>query len=1547
MAEESSVRVAVRIRPQSAREVIDMCRICTSVTPGEPQVTLGADKAFTFDYVFDTKDVQTTIYELCAASLVAGSLEGYNATILAYGQTGSGKTYTMGTGFETDVSEEMLGIIPRAIIHLFEGIQNIQEQTKEKGDTPPDVMVQAQFLELYNEEIIDLFDDTRDYALGKIGKSNIKIHEDSGHSIYVTGATSKLIRSSTEAMNALRQGALSRTTASTQMNSQSSRSHAIFTLHIQQKRLVKVELDQDQNIQESEPTPNKEFETLTAKFHFVDLAGSERLKRTGATGDRAKEGISINCGLLALGNVISALGDRSKRAIHIPYRDSKLTRLLQDSLGGNSRTVMIACVSPSDRDFMESLNTLKYANRARNIQNKIRLNQDKSSKTIMALRAEIQQLQLELLEYKQGKRVLGEDGEEQVNDMYHENIMLQTEINNLRTRTKAMQETIDDLTRKNSQLLAFKASAGVLANGSGDGEGDNAADDCCVKEIITGYCGEIEDLRSKLLISEHTNTQLRKSLSRIAPPSNIPNTGGLMHSPSRVDDLYSVNTDLIAQAKEEVARNLNTLAQKKRQMSETEDAEDRASVDSAYNAELANLTTEIDIKQKLIEELEKSDRRMQGIKQHYEDKFQQLQAKIRSTEEERDSVLTSLSNQKNQPTDKVRKIREDYQHKINMMEKEMRNLSPALKHYQKLLRTQGSYENQMTRLKSEVAEMRQTRVRLIRKMKEETNKHKEQEIQRNREIAKLKKDSRRAQNLIKNLESDKRTKEVILKRKQEEVNMLRKQSRARNPSAMVLAGAKAKGTIGVSPKAAKIKWKNLEKNITSNTMNKQSVISLERDLEKLVVERQEKSHELQSKLKKLDDYRIKYPREKDFHKDQEDEIETLRANLDYINDSITEVQRNIIQVEDTKETLESGDLVSGLKTMPEVSYIIEKLYNMSINQSLIAAQRDTVIRELEAKLSHTEKEFKLQRELLNSLYGSRDQDNNNLSNSMTQSMTQSMQSSNDGGSSASSSPTPADSINSNNIMNTTFVLSANSTALNTTFDKGKRKTGLPRDFDEATSGRLISGGTSDYMDRLQMPPPNQNLMTRLSQYTNSGGPLSLKSLKDPTPSATSSPTLPRRTATSIDFTSTSASSSPRLQRRGTFVLTPNQSNLTHYKPGSMDHGLEMGASPPASPPTYRRSVSREEQSSQNVFSRLTVGSIPPTEPVNSKGTIVPYQGKMIPRAPLVCTHVCQGHLRPVLSVDATDDLLFSASKDKSVRVWDLCEGKQLHSLGRHSHHATCVKYDRVNQLIYSVCASYVKVWDMRTSNVVCVQTLCSSGQSLSASSSLSSQIAQTESPINDIALGSSGRVLYMATGERVKIWDVRQNRVYGTLSGGHQAPIMCMIVNGNGPAGQDLVVTGSKDHYIKVFDVSTDVEDCSSTSPNMNLEPPHYDGIQSLALRDNVLFSGSRDYVIKKWDLNRQELITSQSNAHKNWVCGLSYVPNQPLLLSACRSGTIKLWSTEQFTQLGEMKAHNDSVNCITTNNDLVFTGSNGTSNNMYIWKLNSRLDNSSSDSNS
>ena len=258
-----------------------------------------------------------------------------------------------------------------------------------------------------------------------------------------------------DALKCLQQGALARTTASTNMNEQSSRSHALFTILIRRQRILT-----------TNETPD-DLETLTSKFHFVDLAGSERLKRTGATGERAREGISINCGLLALGNVISALGDVTKKASHVPYRDSKLTRLLQDSLGGNSQTIMIACVSPSDRDFMETLNTLKYANRARNIKNKVQINQDQSSRTISSLRREIAALQMEILEYKQGKRSIDAEGNDSINDTSLENAMLLADNKRLQQRLKALQETINALTDNNTELLSEKAMAGW---NSGDGK---------------------------------------------------------------------------------------------------------------------------------------------------------------------------------------------------------------------------------------------------------------------------------------------------------------------------------------------------------------------------------------------------------------------------------------------------------------------------------------------------------------------------------------------------------------------------------------------------------------------------------------------------------------------------------------------------------------------------------------------------------------------------------------------------------------------------------------------------------------------------------------------------------------------------------------------------------------------------------------------------------------------------------------------------------------------------------------------------------------------
>ncbi|TMW46642.1 hypothetical protein DOY81_008278, partial [Sarcophaga bullata] len=471
---DHTVRVAVRIRPLNSREIIDMCRTCTSVVSNEPQIILGLDKAFTFDYVYDTTSTQSEVFEGCVLNLVDGALRGFNATVLAYGQTGSGKTFTMGSGLDCELYDHQVGIIPRAVHHIFSQIEKDESHFS----------IAVQFIELYNEEIIDLLDPYNK-------KRTYKIQENEFGQISVAGAGIKAVSDSQEVLRCLQQGALSRSTASTQMNDQSSRSHAIFTILIKKQRFIstKSEFIRD------------DIETLTSKFHFVDLAGSERMKRTGATGERAREGISINCGLLALGNCISALGDKSKKATHVPYRDSKLTRLLQDSLGGNSQTVMIACISPSDRDFMETLNTLKYANRAKNIKNKVQINQDQNSRTISQLRKEVASLQLELLEIKQGKRSVDSEGNVFISDTFCEKEMILSDNKRLQQRLKSMQETINVLNAKNAELILEKEinkwSTDVVTEES-------------VKNIVAEYLLEIEQLQAKLIESEEMYQQLKK-----------------------------------------------------------------------------------------------------------------------------------------------------------------------------------------------------------------------------------------------------------------------------------------------------------------------------------------------------------------------------------------------------------------------------------------------------------------------------------------------------------------------------------------------------------------------------------------------------------------------------------------------------------------------------------------------------------------------------------------------------------------------------------------------------------------------------------------------------------------------------------------------------------------------------------------------------------------------------------------------------------------------------------------------------------------------------
>ncbi|NXJ53783.1 KIF27 protein, partial [Spizaetus tyrannus] len=412
--EEIPVKVAVRIRPLLSKEVLHNHQVCVRLVPNTQQIIIGKDRVFTFDFVFGKNSTQEEVYTVCIKPLLVSLTEGYNATVFAYGQTGSGKTYTIGGGHIASVAEDEKGIIPRAIQELF---QHISENRN------IDFHVKVSYIEVYKEELRDLLE-------LETSVKELHIREDEKGNTVIVGAKEFQVECADEVISLLESGNAARHTGTTQMNEHSSRSHAIFTISICQKQSA----ESQRNTDAAQESSWKSVQMIASKFHFVDLAGSERVTKTGNTGERFKESIQINSGLLALGNVISALGDPKRKSVHIPYRDAKITRILKDSLGGNAKTVMITCISPSSSDFDESLNSLKYANRAKNIRNKPVVNYNPDQDRIDEMELEIRLLR----EALQNQQVS--------NQCSHE-------LNQERTRITSLEE---QLTRLQVQCFSYR-----------------------------------------------------------------------------------------------------------------------------------------------------------------------------------------------------------------------------------------------------------------------------------------------------------------------------------------------------------------------------------------------------------------------------------------------------------------------------------------------------------------------------------------------------------------------------------------------------------------------------------------------------------------------------------------------------------------------------------------------------------------------------------------------------------------------------------------------------------------------------------------------------------------------------------------------------------------------------------------------------------------------------------------------------------------------------------------------------------------------------------
>ncbi|KAJ7322786.1 hypothetical protein OS493_032971 [Desmophyllum pertusum] len=383
-------------------------------------------------------------------------------------------------------------------------------------------------------------------------------------------------------------------------------------------------------------------------------------------------------------------------------------------------------------------------------------------------------------------------------------------------------------------------------------------------------------------------------------------------------------------------------------------------------------------------------------------------------------------------------------------------------------------------------------------------------------------------------------------------------------------------------------------------------------------------------------------------------------------------------------------------------------------------------------------------------------------------------------------------------------------------------------------------------------------------------------------------------------------------------------------PVSKFGGSGSSRSQPASPALLRKSLPDKpgagvddsvvlQKTSEDVFARLTSSLAQESDP--DIGRMLPLRPPAGKPGSLVCTYAATGHNSAVLSLDVTEDLMFTGSKDRTVKVWDLNTGEETLSCAGHKRDVVAVRYCPKTQRIFGASQNIVKVWDIRDGK--CIRSLTPPGSSLG--SFLSNMTSETQ--INDLKLSADGSLLFSAMGTTVRIWDLDRQawRSRGTRHDG-------VTPETN---KESLVFTGSRDHYVKIFEVNG--SNVGVQSARSKLEPPHYDGVQSLALKGKYLFSGSRDNSIKKWNIETQQLIQHMTGAHKDWVCALDFLRPQNVLLSGCRGGMLKLWRVENGAPVCEIKAHRHPINAICTNSSCVFTASSDRL--VRLWRVTGTLD--------
>ncbi|TRY68349.1 hypothetical protein TCAL_03053 [Tigriopus californicus] len=861
------VKVAIRIRPLSNKENEEGCQSVVQVVPNRPQIYLPSlEKAFTFDFAFGAGSTQKTVYDESSQDMIVKLFEGYNTTVLAYGQTGSGKTHSMGTSYQAGQAQSdpaLAGIIQRAVGDIFAEIAKRRHEL--------DVRVRVAFVELYREQLYDLLSP----------KSHKKedcvcdLREDPTRGVVIPGLTEESVESLDHTMDVLTLGSTKRVTAATAMNNTSSRSHAIFTVFLNM-------IDQS-------------GQSTLAKFHLVDLAGSERAKKTKATGDRMKEGVAINQGLLALGNVIAALGeDRSGPSSHVPYRNSKLTRLLQDSLGGNSYTLMLACVSPADSNLEETLNTLRYADRARKIKNKPIVNLDGADQSaeVQRLRLENQELKLQMV-----RNAVGVVDSEETQRLQEQAKRMRDENKEL---TNALVACQDELAHINEKALMLDASNAKLKTKLKELLAE--AKVLSQKEglDVAGFSQKVADIVHLQADAEKTIMDLDMAHADGSQwqPHDHSSSGGEDDEDGGDDDEFGAA---------------------------------RALKQNALTTQLQNLNKMLAQKERLASDMFANDEKLQEMKKKYEETLAAIEGDMNKLIKEKEELSHQQKHTGNDPTCK---ISEQRRKRIQDLEHQIQDLKKKMLEQQKAIKMNEKNAAQVKKLSEDITQMKQTKVKLIKQIREDAEKVRVWKQQKEKEVIKLKQAERKQQVKIAKMETLHTKQQTVLKRKMEEAISINKRLKEvidkQKASRAMIAGRS--GLAGAGDRVRTLINEDLDVVVSVKEATK-SREQLLNDRKTITKQLNDIKKDMRGTMNTQDIVMMKT------------KTEELQAELDIQNAQIAALQKQITDLEhDNKDV--NNNRFDNLRTMTEAKIALDHLFDKTVEQTVSASQLKSEFEEL-------------------------------------------------------------------------------------------------------------------------------------------------------------------------------------------------------------------------------------------------------------------------------------------------------------------------------------------------------------------------------------------------------------------------------------------------------------------------------------------------------------------------------------------------------------------------------------------------------------------------